>query len=345
MAGSDETPSTTEWRRASKFYRRPLGLSWLIGLVVIPLLLGAIGYGAFDRSRSEANGPTGPVPTLTETSPRTAAPTAPKVPELSLAPLSITRNGNDISLSGDLPDEAAKRELLNVLRNSVGPGVKIIDMLGINPNIDALDFSDAGAVFNASASMPDFNFTVKGDTITLTGTAASADQEDAVETATEDAWPDLNIVDKMEIQGPLTASGTPGPTAAPGPPGPGGPGGACADLQAEISRVMGGPITFATNGFSLTPAAEQTLAQVADKLKACPGAKVSINGYTDNIGDDAINIPLSANRANSVADFLIAKGVTRDRLTAKGLGSADPIASNDTADGRAKNRRVEIVVS
>jgi peptidoglycan-binding protein ArfA len=345
VAGSDKTPATTEWRRASKLYRRPVGVSWLIGLVVIPLLLAAIGYGAFDRSRSEANGPTGALPTLTETSPRTAPPTAPKVPGLSLAPLSITRNGNDIILSGDFTDEAGKSALVNALKSSMAPDVKIIDMLGINPNIDALDFSDAEWVFDAAASIPDFSFTVKGDTITLNGTAASADQQDAVETEAEDAWPNLNIVDKMEIRAPLSPTGTPGLTPVPGPPGPGGPGGACANLQAEIGRVIGGPITFATNDFLLTPADEQRLARVADKLKACPGTKLSINGYTDNVGDDAINIPLSANRANAVADFLIAQGVTRDRLIAKGLGSADPIASNDTSDGRAKNRRVEIVVS
>jgi peptidoglycan-binding protein ArfA len=342
MAGSDETPETAEWRRASKFYRRRLGLSWLIGLVIIPLLLAAIGYGAFDRSRSAANGPTGVLPTLTETSPPGASPTTPKVPALSLAPLSISRNGNDITLTGEFPDNAAKSALLNALTSAVGTGVKIIDKLGINPNIEALDFSDAGPVFNAAASIRDFNLGVNGDTITLAGTATSADQQDAVETAAENAWPNLNIVDKMEIKGPLSPTGTPGPAPAPAAPGPGG---ACANLQSEVSRVMGGPITFATNEFLLTPAQQQTLTRVADKLKPCPGAKVTINGYSDNTGSDTINIPLSANRANTVADFLIAKGVTRDRIIAKGLGSADPIASNETADGRAKNRRVEIVVS
>jgi peptidoglycan-binding protein ArfA len=90
---------------------------------------------------------------------------------------------------------------------------------------------------------------------------------------------------------------------------------------------------------------EQKLIQVAEKLKACPGKNVAINGYSDNTGNDAINIPLSANRANSIAGFLIAKGVTRDRITAKGLGSADPVASNDTPQGRAQNRRVEIIAS
>ena len=64
MAGSDEAPESTQWRRTSKFYRRSPGLPWLIGLVIIPLLLGVIGYGEVNRNRSEVNGPTGALPTL-----------------------------------------------------------------------------------------------------------------------------------------------------------------------------------------------------------------------------------------------------------------------------------------
>ena len=59
MAGSDETPETTQWRRTSKFYRRPPGLAWLIGLVVLPLLLAVIGYDELDRTQTGVNGPTG----------------------------------------------------------------------------------------------------------------------------------------------------------------------------------------------------------------------------------------------------------------------------------------------
>ena len=109
--------------------------------------------------------------------------------------------------------------------------------------------------------------------------------------------------------------------------------------------MTGGPITFANDGFSLTPADDQILTQVADKLKACPTAHATINGYTDNSGAEAINIPLSSQRAGTVADFLVAHGVPRAQLIVKGLGSVNPIAANDTVEGRAKNRRVEIVVS
>jgi peptidoglycan-binding protein ArfA len=142
----------------------------------------------------------------------------------------------------------------------------------------------------------------------------------------------------MGANGPVTSSGPPIPA-----PAPNGAGNACANLSTDTKAL--GPITFPTDGFTLTPADEQTLNHIADKLKACAGAKVTINGYTDNTGNDAINVPLSVNRAAAVADYLIARGVTGDQLTAKGLGSAGPVADNGGPDGQAKNRRVEIAVS
>lgn len=225
MADSDEAPATektaatAEWRRVSKLYRRPPGLAWLISLVVIPLLLGAIGFGLHERSQSGVTGPSGTLPTLSHTSSSAAPPKTPTVPAISLAPASIVRHGNDIVLTGEFPDQKAKAALVDAVRSSMGTGVNVIDKLGINPNIDALDFSDAGPLFTAAASIPDFRLTVKGDTVTLAGTAATADQEDAVEQAAEDAWPNLNIVDTMEISGPVTSTHPPGSRAvrSPGP--------------------------------------------------------------------------------------------------------------------------------
>jgi peptidoglycan-binding protein ArfA len=343
MAGSDEAPEATKWRRTSKFYRRPPGLAWLIGLVVIPLLLGVIGYGEVDRTRSHANGPTGALPTLNAPNPHGGAPNTPTIPPISLSPVSITRIGNDIKLSGDLPGPEAKASLLEAVKAGFGPNINLIDNLRINPDITSLDFSHATALFKAAASVPDFGLAVKGDTVTLTGTAGSGDQQDAIEQAANAAWPNLNIVDTMGTNGPVTSNGPPSPAPASPAPAPTGAANACVNLSTDIKAL--GPITFPTNGFSLTPADEQTLNHVADKLKACASAKVTINGYTDNTGNAAINMPLSANRANAVADYLIARGVTGDQLMAKGLGSANPVADNGGPDGQAKNRRVEITVS
>jgi peptidoglycan-binding protein ArfA len=299
-------------------------------LVVIPLLIATIGYGAFDRHGS-AGGPTGALPTLAPSS-KSAA------PKLSLAPLSITRNGNNFTLSGDFPDDSAKAALLKALTGSLPPGVNIIDQIHINPDVDALDFSKAGPIFIDSASIPDFSITVNEDTITLAGTAVSQDQKTTVDQEAVRIWSNLKVVDKLVVNGPV-------PPAPPGPLPPPALPASCTDLQSAINAVTGGPIMFGNDGFSLTPADEQILPQVADRLKACPTAHATINGYTDNSGTEAINIPLSSQRAQIVVDFLVAHGVVGAQLVVKGLGSVNPVAPNDTPENRAKNRRVEIVVS
>lgn len=330
-----------DWRPALKYYRQPLGRSWLIGLVVIPLLIAAIGYAAFDQSPNRsAGGSTTPAGGSNKAGALT----------LSLASLSISRDGNNITLTGDFPDDSAKAALMNALKGALPLGVNIIDQIHINPSVDALDFANAGVVFKASASIPDFNLTVGGDTVTLAGTASSADQDNAVKQAATSTWSHLNVVDKIVVKAPVPPGAPPASPAPPPPPvSPVSPGPVaadpCADLQAAINAATRGPITFANDGISLTPADGPILIQVADKLKACPNAHATINGYTDNTGAEGINIPLSAQRAATVADFLVAQGVARDHLVVKGLGSINPIAGNDTPNGRAANRRVEIVVS
>lgn len=190
-------------RRAPEMPRRWLGLTWLIGLVVIPLLIAAIGYGAYDRPRS-GSGPTGAVPVLTPSN-KSGAPT------LSLAPLSISRDGNDITLTGDFPDDSAKSALLKALKGGLGSGVNVIDQIQINPDVDALDFSNAGAIFKDSASITDFNLTVDGDTVTLAGTAASAGQKNTIEKAAAHTWSNLNVVDHLVVNGSGPSPAPPGP--------------------------------------------------------------------------------------------------------------------------------------
>ncbi len=74
-----------------------------------------------------------------------------------------------------------------------------------------------------------------------------------------------------------------------------------------------------------------------------PGLKVSIEGHTDNSGNATANQTLSENRAKAVMNAVIAKGIDKSRLTSKGMGATKPLEDNGTEDGKAKNRRVEIV--
>lgn len=87
------------------------------------------------------------------------------------------------------------------------------------------------------------------------------------------------------------------------------------------------------------------LAQFATSLNQNPVTNVTIVGHTDSTGSDAINNPLSFNRANAARDYLVARGVTSQRIATDGRGSREPIANNNSEQGRAKNRRVEIYVA
>ena len=104
-------------------------------------------------------------------------------------------------------------------------------------------------------------------------------------------------------------------------------------------------VLFAFNKYNLKPDAQVKLAKVSGILLAYPDLKLQVEGYTDSIGSDAYNQKLSEERANAVRDFLVSQGVSNNNITAQGYGKSDPIADNATAAGRAKNRRVQLVVS
>jgi outer membrane protein OmpA-like peptidoglycan-associated protein len=104
-------------------------------------------------------------------------------------------------------------------------------------------------------------------------------------------------------------------------------------------------VLFDTAKYTLKPDTKIALAKVAGILQAYPGLKVQVEGYTDSVGGDDYNQKLSENRASAVKDFLISQGVSADNVTSKGFGKNDPVADNSTAQGRAQNRRVNMVVS
>lgn len=114
-------------------------------------------------------------------------------------------------------------------------------------------------------------------------------------------------------------------------------------LQA-IKVTFDGGILFPTGKYNLNPTAQADLTKFAVNLLNNPDTDVAITGYTDNTGSYAVNEKLSDQRANAVRNYLLECGVPANRLTAKGIPMADYIASNDTPEGRALNRRVEITV-
>ena len=102
-------------------------------------------------------------------------------------------------------------------------------------------------------------------------------------------------------------------------------------------------VLFATNKYDLNSNAKSNLAEFAKILKEYNDADVAIYGHNDSTGSDAINDPLSVNRANSVANYLKSLGVSANQIkSVEGKGSKEPVADNSTAAGRSQNRRVEV---
>jgi outer membrane protein OmpA-like peptidoglycan-associated protein/tetratricopeptide (TPR) repeat protein len=104
-------------------------------------------------------------------------------------------------------------------------------------------------------------------------------------------------------------------------------------------------IFFDVNKFDLKSESEIELDKIVELLKQNPGLKIEISGHTDNVGTPADNLTLSNNRAKAVVNYLISKGIAAQRLTFKGYGETQPVADNDTEEGRSKNRRTEMKVT
>jgi outer membrane protein OmpA-like peptidoglycan-associated protein len=109
--------------------------------------------------------------------------------------------------------------------------------------------------------------------------------------------------------------------------------------------TLSGSVLFASGKADVLPAAQSKLDDVANALtKQDPGSRIVVQGYTDSRGSDALNQDLSQRRAETVRAYLVSHGVPSDRITAQGMGPSNPIADNASPEGRANNRRVEIVV-
>jgi outer membrane protein OmpA-like peptidoglycan-associated protein len=104
-------------------------------------------------------------------------------------------------------------------------------------------------------------------------------------------------------------------------------------------------VLFDTGKSTLRPGAREKLAKISGIVLAYPDLRLAIEGNTDSVGSDAMNQQLSENRANSVRDFLATENISGTSMTSRGFGKTQPAASNDTAEGRQQNRRVELVVS
>ena len=142
---------------------------------------------------------------------------------------------------------------------------------------------------------------------------------------------------------PAPARPVPAPAPKPAPPPPPPPPPPAPEAGTKIISLEGTHFDF--DKATLRPEAMPKLQEAVRVMGENPTIKVNIEGHTDSVGSDEYNMRLSERRAQSVENFLVTKGVAADRLTPKGYGEGRPVSTNDTAEGRAQNRRVDLIVA
>ncbi|MBM6442687.1 MULTISPECIES: OmpA family protein [Pseudomonas] len=116
--------------------------------------------------------------------------------------------------------------------------------------------------------------------------------------------------------------------------------------QSEVITLSdAGDVLFAFNQSELTPTAKSQLDSIMGKLQDADVISIKVIGFTDSVGSDAYNQGLSERRASSVAEYLLSQGVAPNKLTSEGKGESQPVADNETDEGRSKNRRVELHIN
>lgn len=114
-------------------------------------------------------------------------------------------------------------------------------------------------------------------------------------------------------------------------------------FQTQLARIDVSSLAFEPSSSSLTVASEPAMNALTELLLQYPEQRIRIAGHTDNTGRPAVNLRISRERADSVARYLISRGVLESQLVARGFGASRPIADNSTESGRASNRRIEIL--
>ena len=249
-----------------------------------------------------------------------------KQDEVSPYVFNAAKSDGAIKLTGYFPDEQTHQELLATISRRFFNS-KLSDELALGKGAPK-DFAGAASAMllqlsrlsSGVGAMSDLNVSVKGDALYA---KAAAD----IPTELSDAVPhDYNA------------------TATIGVAAPGAPLAAAACQPLFVNILAQGKIPFDTAQASIENDSDAVLDNLTAVAMRCPDAHVEISGHTDSVGSDDTNMQLSQRRAEAVSDYLAKAGIAPARLSAVGYGKTRPIASNDTEEGRAQNRRIEFEV-
>jgi OOP family OmpA-OmpF porin len=241
--------------------------------------------------------------------------------------LSVTRRDGVVNLQGHVPDEAARRTLTGIVRERF-LGERIEDGLRIGAGAPAEFLRMARDLLGKLARLPSGSVEISDKSLRLSGEA-------------------LHERALAEIRGTLAEGLPPGwaaeATLGLRPPGPLLEPQQC---QSQLIGLLGrGRLLFETGRADIAAASSGLLDNLVYVLNSCPQARVTIEGHTDSDGAPEFNLDLSQRRARAVADYLTQAGISPQRLATEGYGATRPVVANDSEAGKARNRRIEFLVS
>ncbi len=233
-----------------------------------------------------------------------------------LMDVTVTADGRDITLSGNVSSELALAEAENLARQIVG--ARLINNQLVVSDAPTATPSEAEANQIATTAEPEITAPKPSE---ILAKVEPMPQEFAPLNETELAQQEKQPLTETQIE--LTEAEI---------------------TKQKLSQLDFSNITFEKNSTALTADAQSTLDQVVSALSENPTVNIHVNGHTDSSGNPELNLKLSKQRAQSVFDYLVNAGIDGIRIQANGFGDQFPIAPNDTKAGRIKNRRIEIKV-
>jgi len=244
----------------------------------------------------------------------------------------FSRDASGIILTGNVPNEETRNQLVSLAEENYG-SARVIDQLKVVPGepegwnqAATLALGSLAGFDNGVASLVDMK-------MSLSGEVASAEAEAQIQQQAEKRLPDNYLVSyDLTVSQPVIAEKSPEPVIQE-------PAISCSE-QFDL-MLAGQRIYFPTDSSDLDATGIKVVDKVLEFTSICQDSLLEISGYTDDRGNTAYNQNLSLNRARSVVNMFVSKGVSRDRLKARGYGESQPISDNKTKKGQSLNRRIE----
>ncbi|EIJ70450.1 OmpA family protein [Pasteurella bettyae] len=286
---------------------------WLVPALV--LLAALFGYKSCSTDSADKTA-------ATQTASTTQAPEAKAVAEVKtvegLGNLAWNKTDKDLTVSGTVQNDSIKASLLEAFKGLAG-GLPLVDKLMVDPQTGKFAFSDFAGLANLFKNFPGVSGSFADKVLNLVGSVESDSAKSSLVDGVKSVLGNLFSVnaDAVKVVEPEAKE--------------------IADMSLANLDL---DIVFATGSSDINPRYFRRLNALA-KYFVENNRRGEIAGYTDNVGDAAANQKLSEARANAIRNYLVSQGVPADALVAVGYGQDNPIADNNTEEGRAKNRRIE----